>query len=68
MDNGLVHADYVLVIDELKCLNPCCSGQWSSTPELSQVVDLGNCLNPCCSGQWSSTHDKDINRLNELKS
>ena len=37
-------------------LNPCCSGQWSSTKlhhKAMAAALIG--LNPCCSGQWSST-------------
>ena len=56
MDNGLVQA-WLLRNSAIRCcLNPCCSGQWSSTlsVKLSEVT-TGNSLNPCCSGQWSST-------------
>ena len=37
-------------------LNPCCSGQWSSTLFYQfQTYYKMKSLNPCCSGQWSST-------------
>ena len=39
----------------MRRLNPCCSGQWSSTKMEFFLGHLRVCLNPCCSGQWSST-------------
>ena len=39
----------------MESLNPCCSGQWSSTKNGMRTMTRSECLNPCCSGQWSST-------------
>ena len=52
----------------LMSLNPCCSGQWSSTGNLAiRQVAMGG-LNPCCSGQWSSTRPyKTLLIINKLK-
>ena len=60
VDNGLVQLVIVL-INNIISLNPCCSGQWSSTHIiLYQIVVNQLCLNPCCSGQWSSTNFASI--------
>ena len=57
VDNGLVLIMLIVLITKSKCLNPCCSGQWSRTGEnmrLRSSMSIG--LNPCCSGQWSRTY------------
>ena len=49
-------------------LNPCCSGQWSSTATKAVIAVMANGLNPCCSGQWSSTRPyKTLLIINKLK-
>ena len=50
-------------------LNPCCSGQWSSTQQLTKWGRKeATSLNPCCSGQWSSTRPyKTLLIINKLK-
>ena len=32
VDNGLVRTACRPIVAKKKCLNPCCSGQWSRTP------------------------------------
>ena len=56
VDNGLVLEGESNIIFVGNCLNPCCSGQWSSTETLDNYGGAKRCLNPCCSGQWSSTN------------
>ena len=60
MDNGLVLDTAVFKLVNNLSLNPCCSGQWSSTQWKTGCKALPKtCLNPCCSGQWSSTRLKE---------
>ena len=68
MDNGLVQAEYDTYDDELKGLNPYCSGQWSRT--IKQIFNRlpKESLNPYCSGQWSRTRPyKTLLIINKLK-
>ena len=55
VDNGLVPVNIKLFTNALFGLNPCCSGQWSSTTVGKDGDIRHSGLNPCCSGQWSST-------------
>ena len=53
----------------MKCLNPCCSGQWSRTKVLiKNRRTYYECLNPCCSGQWSRTEQKTVKGNESSKS
>ena len=69
MDNGLVLDTAVFKLVNNLSLNPCCSGQWSSTQWKTGCKALPKtCLNPCCSGQWSSTRPyKTLLIINKLK-
>ena len=37
------------------CLNPCCNGRGSKTPNDATVRLRNPCLNPCCNGRGSKT-------------
>ena len=50
-----------MVQEPLIGLNPCCSGQWSSTSLMRRILQFLQSLNPCCSGQWSSTKNGQVN-------
>ena len=58
VDNGLVPKIRQNMPELSCCINPCCSGQWSSTFSLRIITFFISSLNPCCSGQWSSTMSK----------
>ena len=55
VDNGLVRRIQNNQSLNRSSLNPCCSGQWSSTLPHVSLQRANGGLNPCCSGQWSST-------------
>ena len=69
VDNGLVLGIFMLLIENDKGLNPCCSGQWSRTCHTLPIDLYIKRLNPCCSGQWSRTRPyKTLLIINKLKS
>ena len=55
VDDGLVLKVQYTFGTIKKCLNPCCSGQWSRTAAAHVTNEAIRSLNPCCSGQWSRT-------------
>ena len=65
VDNGLVPKIRQNMPELSCCLNPCCSGQWSSTVRVILKKWWIPCLNPCCSGQWPRTYqDSNSSRCN----
>ena len=61
VDNGLVPKIRQNMPELSCCINPCCSGQWSSTSGKARSKrTTAKSLNPCCSGQWSSTFKRNV--------
>ena len=51
VDDGLVLPKRSADKETGECLNPCCSGRWSSTWKTGCKALPKTCLNPYCSGQ-----------------
>ena len=45
MDNGLVHYLNFMIMLQIKGLNPCCSGQWSSTRHYKTLLIINKLKN-----------------------
>ena len=45
VDNGLVPSSFGFIISQLTGLNPCCSGQWSSTRPYKTILIISKIKN-----------------------